>query len=146
MVVQYFTGTTGTIYSYNYAGGTHLAGQQYNNCIRTEAGYCSISYSSTAFSVSGSAAAAAVGPAACTTDFVTIPFGGSSTADPTSSGSSFCGQILSHTAAAAQAAVLTKNQPFLLGVNFDSGEVGPGTTQETGTAGFAITYSQSTTC
>ena len=43
--LQYFTGTTGTLYSYNYQESFHLTNQQYHNCIRTEEGYCSISYS-----------------------------------------------------------------------------------------------------
>jgi hypothetical protein len=38
------SGTTGYITTYNYAGGQHLANQDYNNCVRTERGYCSISY------------------------------------------------------------------------------------------------------
>ena len=33
--LQYFTGTSGTIYSYNYAGSQHLANQKYTNCIRS---------------------------------------------------------------------------------------------------------------
>ena len=39
-----FAGATGFIQSYNYAGGLHLANQDYSACIRTERGYCSISY------------------------------------------------------------------------------------------------------
>merc|ERR1712079_910255 len=42
--VQYFTGTAGSVKSYNYAGGQVLAGQRYNNCIRTEKGYCAIQW------------------------------------------------------------------------------------------------------
>merc|ERR1719393_53491 len=42
--VQYFTGTAGTVKSYNFAGGQILAGQRYNNCIRTEKGYCAIQW------------------------------------------------------------------------------------------------------
>merc|ERR1719228_1795699 len=34
--VQYFTGTSGTIQSYNFAGGQLLNSMYYNNCIRTE--------------------------------------------------------------------------------------------------------------
>ena len=30
--------------SYNYAGSQILAGQRYNNCIRTEKGYCAIQW------------------------------------------------------------------------------------------------------
>ena len=33
--LQYFTGTSGTIYSYNYAGSQHLANHKYSNCIRS---------------------------------------------------------------------------------------------------------------
>ena len=40
--VQYFTGTAGSVKSYNYAGGQILAGQRYNNCIRTSASNRSI--------------------------------------------------------------------------------------------------------
>ena len=36
--VQYFTGASGTIMSYNFAGGALLEGQMYNNCIRQEQG------------------------------------------------------------------------------------------------------------
>ena len=49
---QWFTGTTGTIQSYNFAGGHHLAGQDYTICIREEAGYCSITYSADTFKIS----------------------------------------------------------------------------------------------
>ena len=40
--VQYHTGTTGTVKPYNFAGGQLLQSQQYQNCIRTEKGYCRI--------------------------------------------------------------------------------------------------------
>ena len=49
---QWFTGTTGTIQSYNFAGGHHLAGQDYTACIREEAGYCSITYTADTFKLS----------------------------------------------------------------------------------------------
>ncbi len=44
--VQYFTGTAGTIKSYNFDGNELLNSQRYTNCIRQEEGYCSISYTS----------------------------------------------------------------------------------------------------
>ena len=34
--LQWFTGTSGYIQSFNYAGGMHLASQEYHSCIRTE--------------------------------------------------------------------------------------------------------------
>jgi len=36
--VQYFTGTSGTVQSYNFQGGTQLAAQEYNICLRQEEG------------------------------------------------------------------------------------------------------------
>jgi len=42
--VQYFTGISGSVYSYNFAGGQMLASMVYNNCIRTEKGYCAIQW------------------------------------------------------------------------------------------------------
>lgn len=41
---QYFTGTSGEIYSYNFAGALFLQAQYYTNCLRTEKGYCSVQY------------------------------------------------------------------------------------------------------
>jgi hypothetical protein len=35
---QYFTGTAGTVKSYNYGGSLMLAAQQYTNCFRQELG------------------------------------------------------------------------------------------------------------
>ena len=40
--LQYYTGLTGTISSFNYAGGMHLAEQNYQVCVRTELGMCEI--------------------------------------------------------------------------------------------------------
>merc|ERR1711884_519905 len=42
--VQYFTGKSGTVKSYNFGGGQLLQSQIYTNCIRTEAGYCAIQW------------------------------------------------------------------------------------------------------
>ena len=40
--VQYHTGISGNIKSYNFAGAQLLKNQRYMNCIRTERGYCRI--------------------------------------------------------------------------------------------------------
>ena len=37
---QFFTGISGAVVSYNYAGSQLLQGNYYTNCIRTEEGYC----------------------------------------------------------------------------------------------------------
>ena len=42
--VQYFTGTSGSVKSYNFQGSQFLKGQIYNNCVRTEKGYCAIQW------------------------------------------------------------------------------------------------------
>lgn len=42
--VQYFTGISGNVVSYNHQGNLFLTGQDYTNCIRTEKGYCKIQW------------------------------------------------------------------------------------------------------
>ena len=42
--IQYFTGKSGSVKSYNFGGGQLLQSQIYTNCIRTEAGYCAIQW------------------------------------------------------------------------------------------------------
>ena len=90
--LQYFTGNTGVLYSYNYGGSLHLTNQQYDHCIRTEEGHCSISYSSlstTSFQVSeiapSTSAAIAVIGESCSQDWITIPGGGQTSGASTSS-------------------------------------------------------------
>lgn len=140
--LQYFTGSTGTVYSYNYQAKTsHIANQNYLNCIRTEEGYCSISYSSSDFSVSAPGSAALTG-ASCTEDYVLIPQGAASTTT-ISAYSRYCGVFLNPTTTSTvAAAVLTKHRPFTIGVVFDAVEQD----NEAGTKGFAIAYTQSTSC
>merc|ERR1712064_244348 len=73
--VQYFTGTAGSVQSYNFQGGKYLQNQIYTNCIRTEQGYCKIQWkesSSTTpdpFTIGGNAAIEATG---CT-ELISIP-------------------------------------------------------------------------
>lgn len=45
--LQYFTGVSGTIKSFNYDGtnGRQLSNQDYSICVRTESNFCSIAYS-----------------------------------------------------------------------------------------------------
>merc|ERR1712051_384357 len=83
---QYFTGASGTVKSYNYAGGQLLNAMYYTNCIRTEEGYCRIQWkeSSTSspdsFDMTAAIDSAQAGggdPAptsyACTAGFIYIP-------------------------------------------------------------------------
>ena len=78
--LQYFTGTSGTISSYNYEGGLHLANQLYSICVRSERGYCSIGYTAIdtdTFQVSGqNPGGTSVQGDGCTTDYLEIVGGG----------------------------------------------------------------------
>ena len=83
---------SGTIQSYNFAGGRQLVGQNYKNCIRQEAGMCCIQYSVITYNMGAGAAdgvttcAAAgnrcSGATLCTTDYIIIPNGGRSPISP----------------------------------------------------------------
>ena len=144
-------GTTGILYSFNYADSLHLTNQQYEVCVRTEEGYCSISYSSlssTSFQVSGiapstSAAIALVGDS-CSQDWVSIPGGGQTSGASTSS-DRHCGSYLSYTnSGTSPTTVITNKMPFKVGVNFDGTELDSSSANEW-SKGFAIYYSQ-TSC
>ncbi|KAI5641361.1 hypothetical protein NE865_06399 [Phthorimaea operculella] len=99
--LQYFTGTTGTIRSFNYGaqantmlsaslvqGSRQIANLNYGICIRMEAGFCTIQYAQSpndmfSFTVTGDVdgadatvlgtAVGALNDGACVTDFVVIP-------------------------------------------------------------------------
>ena len=71
--LQYHTGTSGTIESFNFDGGVHLANQYYSICIRTEEGYCEIAYTKTTFSLSSGNT---VEGDDCTEDYLIIPDNG----------------------------------------------------------------------
>ena len=42
--MQFYTGTAGSVQSFNFAGGQLLHSQYYTACVRTEAGYCRIQW------------------------------------------------------------------------------------------------------
>ena len=148
--LQYFTGTTGYIYSYNYAGGYHLASQHYTNCIRAEQGYCSIAYtavSTTSFQVSlitPTASPASIGAVgdSCTQDYIIIPTGGP-IAGSTTNYDRFCGSLLLYTAGTTAQTVKTEVTPFQVGVNFDSTELDEDSPAGTEwSTGFYLYYTQ----
>jgi len=164
---QYFTGTTGTISSYNYASGTHLANQNDRTCIRTEQGYCSISYTAVAaigFQVGSYDTNGDLSPpiatanmiahsgAACSNDYLSIPFGGSAlgaTVPLVPTVDRFCGAFLNAiTASTASATVFSSQQPFV--VTFVTNGNEQELLQKDGgselSRGYQIYYAQSTTC
>ena len=150
--LQYFTGTTGTISSYNYLGGTHLANQLYSNCIRAERGYCSISYTSTSdtnFQLSGQNPTTITPPAttylgdSCTTDYIILA-GSGDAPDANTNYDRFCGAVLNlDSGSTASATVYTNKMPFHVGVVFDGTELdAPPTTSTEYSKGFNLYYSQ----
>jgi len=143
---QWFTGASGTIVSYNYQGGIHLASHNYKNCIRQEEGYCSIAFSSSSFQMSGTSTTAGSLGSSCTTDYVMIPRGGTSAspADTVTNYDRFCGGLLG-TATPAASTVYTARYPFMLGVYTDSSEVNPPSATELA-LGFSVDYALQTSC
>ena len=142
---QYITGSSGYLYSYNYAGGVHLANQEYTHCIRTEQGYCSIEYTPVGgnFGLSGTAptAIAYVGDP-CSQDYLVIAGGGSS-AGATTNYDRFCGSLFSTSNAATSGATLyTNKQPFQVGVYTDGSELNTPSTTSESSVGFYIYYKQ----
>jgi len=163
--VQYFTGTAGSVKSYNYAGGQILAGQRYNNCIRTEKGYCAIQWkeSSTTSpdpfgldSITGAAAngagpgsTAAPAAVACDTAYINIPTLSPDGIKPINTISELITQEYQHqqcgsnfgveSTGAIAASLITRQQPFVLGVY----TVAPGTAvSPAATTGFNLDYTQ----
>ena len=142
--LQYYTGTTGLIQSYNYAGGKHLANQDYNNCIRTERNFCSIQYAQVAttdFDMSSTGVVSIAGDD-CTDDYVIIAGGGPANV-VTANLDRFCGALLAGvTANAAATTIFTQRRPFQLGVHTDGSEVDTAAGVLEGDSGFYIYYNQ----
>jgi hypothetical protein len=165
---QYFTGATGTVSSYNYAGAQMLAFIQYNACIRQEADHCCIQWSqlsSTSFRAAGGRADAVAGTPClgtgaatlcsaaqgCSLDFVLIPNSGASSMNLVGGGSAptdrYCGPALSPLNAIAAAPVISCEIPFRIGHQTSTESVCGTAGTAAGTAcspssQFQLTYSQ----
>merc|ERR1719310_2241632 len=157
--VQYFTGVSGSVKSYNYAGSQILAGQRYNNCIRTEKGYCAIlwkessttspdPFSLDSISVVGSNGVGPPAPAVlCDTAYIAIP---NLSPDgivgiPMPVGlyqswqSQVCGSNFGIEGMSVASVLVSRQQPFVLGVY----TVAPGTAvSPSATTGFNLDYTQ----
>jgi len=150
---QYFTGVAGNVQSYSY--GQMLSSQYYTNCIRTEAGYCAIQWKQSTttspdpFGILGTAPSSTVAhaghssptPTLCTNGFIFIPdlsMDGLA-AIPVPLGlasfqSEMCGAVFGVEGQSTSAVLISRKQPFVLGVYTDS-------TDEPGT-GFNLDYTQ----
>jgi len=149
---QYFTGVAGNVQSYSY--GQMLTSQYYTNCIRTESGYCGIQWkqsSTTSPDPFGIHSTLAPPPALagsgnsattlCTHGFISIPDlsmdGVRAIPVPLGKGafqSYMCGAIFGVEGMTTSAALISKKQPFVLGV-YSSTTADPGT-------GFNLDYTQ----
>merc|ERR1712064_41077 len=145
--VQYFTGITGTVENYNHQGGQLLNSQNYQNCIRTEKGYCRIQWrQNTAtvpdpFQLSNNAA---IDATACMTALITIPnlspdgnipipVAG---VNPLAFQTEACGNDFGIEGGVAQSLV-SSQQPFVLGT-YTSGPA----TSMVGMTGYKMDYTQ----
>lgn len=142
---QYFTGLTGTLQSYNYAGSAQIQGHNYKNCIRAEEGYCCIEYSVVAYAINAATCAdtsnLCAGAIPCSSDYIIIP---RTIATPATAISydRFCGVNL-HPAGypAINTPVVSCQQPFELShvTNIESVGTPPAAVTEDG---FQLTYNQ----
>lgn len=159
---QYFYGgTSGTVKSFNFDGGVHLAEQNQKICIRREKNICRVCFSTAAdldFALSGMIAKGLIGAASdccgygvdgvATTGFdcVVIP-GAHKKTDGLVVGSQICGADKGLNTAAAgmtSASVCTKQLPFMIELRTDSFEM-PGAAAEK-SLGFKLSYELLTAC
>jgi len=143
--LQYFTGSTGSVSSFNYqdsATYTQVQSHAYSTCIRQEKGYCTIGWKQAGtdtFKMTRSTAPSQTGPGCNPTgqgDYVTIPNGsnegmydGNCEAPPgpspvvLNSLDKFCGGTLTCIKASATPAEVVSNvRPFVLGVHTNNAE------------------------
>jgi len=148
---QYFTGKTGTIYSYNFAGARFLQSQYYSNCLRSEVGYCGVQYKEKsgttpdAFNLLPDPTTAVV--LDCPAAYAYIPNtsgdGLAGLGAPVGATLEFqshqCGAIFGTLGPPAQSygplALTTRQKPYIVGVYSDT------TTQTTTQTGFALEFS-----
>jgi len=143
--LQYFTGVSGRIESYNYQNpdAPFLLGKMdYSACIRQEKGYCSITYTALDFKMDKVNTCTknnslCRGQFSCLLDYVIIPRGSATGLEPTFD--RWCGSALTDGFApnyARSLPITTTSLPFTLGVHT--------TIHITRTHGFNIQYKQNT--
>jgi len=160
---QYFTGVSGNVKSYNFAGSQILQSQNYDNCIRQEKGYCRIQWNQNAATspdpfqmdtqipaASTIAAGGIASPAIalpCLLSYVTIPDGSQNGIAPLNSvlsdlafQNNLCGADLGYTGTTAiPSTIVSAKVPFTLGVFSTATQQGLAAAVNTG---FNLDYTQ----
>ena len=132
--VQYYTGTSGTTMSYNFAGGQNLQTQNFGTCIRRAEGFCDIEYRQSSITMPDPfainvAAAIATSAISCTIAAVVIP------REPTGAGT-FCGGSLNTMNAATTGGVIRQSgAPFMFATRAEAQAL-------TGATGYSIDFNQ----
>merc|ERR1711990_20132 len=160
--VQYYTGTSGNVKSYNFAGSQMLSSMSYDNCIRQEKGYCRIQWQQNAastpdpFQLDTAVAATNAGNALggvynaiaypCVLAYVKIPEGTANTnvlLNGLAYQNEWCGSDLGNTVTppitpSVSSAITSARTPFTLGVWTTSAAQNAGPAN----SGFSLDYNQ----
>merc|ERR550532_972213 len=160
--LQYFTGVSGNVFSYNYNDGSELqlSNTDYTICVRMERNFCGIQYTACpdtvnspamSFSITGgSPAEGSVVGTNCATDWITVPCATNSNQPTTQSGTPsvcvdrICGMVFNSVTAASTTTsvpVTSYSKPFNIRVHTDSLE-GSTTPAEASNRGFCLNYVQ----
>ncbi|KAF2367174.1 CUB domain [Trinorchestia longiramus] len=150
--LQYYTGVTGTVLSYNYdtSTGLQLSNQDYTTCIRTEKNFCGIQYTactdavntdSESFTVTGSSTSSGeVGANNCNNDWLTIPCLSENSLDPFSNCQDrICGGAFSITGNNVDEILYSFVRPFNIFYHTNGVEENDG---DTNNRGFCLNYVQ----
>lgn len=156
--LQYLTGVTGQIKSFNYdvSTGLQLSNQDYTICIRPEKNFCGIQYmacsdtvntSPQSFTITGSTASpvgSIVGATECSKDWLTIPCVSDNSRNPSSNCQDrLCGDNLNVIASTTggNVRVYSYVKPFFLVYHTDATE-GSASPPELNNRGFCLNYVQ----
>jgi len=160
--LQYFTGVSGQMFSFNYndATGLQLSNTDYTVCVRMERNFCGIQYTACpdtanspaqSFSVTGgSPALGSVVGTSCSTDWITIPCATNTNDPSTQSGTPvvcvdrICGQVFNSATTPSTSSpvpVFSFSKPFNIYVHTDSLE-GSSSPAEANNRGFCLNYVQ----
>lgn len=164
--LQYYTGVSGTIRSFNYDDfdGRQLSNQDYTVCIRTESNFCGIAYTTCpggTFSITGPTGGSQlvpgtpvgvqVGSTSCNSDWLTIPCASDNGRSIQSGGSvcqdRLCGDAFGSVALAqSSGTVVSQVRPFRVGVHFDGFEALVPTSFAAGQAAVAAQFNNRGFC